>query len=102
MAVSIYDSLHQIPLDELSDKVGGRARLTSLVSKRLRMINDGAQLLVEKREGEALLASVCREIMEDKIWLEVPDTASAAASAAADSMSMLGIGFPDEGGDTEI
>lgn len=95
VAQTIYDSLHNIPLDELSDKVGGRARLTCLVSKRLRMINDGAHLLVERQDGEALLAAVCREIMEDKIWLEIPEPLDALPE---DPENLDLFGFGDESG----
>ena len=70
--MAIYDSLHSIPLDKLSEVAGGRNRLTYLVSKRLRAVNEGAQLLVERQEGEATLAAVCREVLEGKIWLEIP------------------------------
>ena len=72
--VSIYDSLHNIPLDHLAEVAGGKARLTYLVAQRLRAINNGAQLLVERQPGEALLAAVCREVLENKIWLEMPET----------------------------
>ena len=70
--MAIYDSLHSIPLDKLSEVAGGRNRLTYLVSKRLRAVNEGAQLLVERQEGEATLTAVCREVLEGKIWLEIP------------------------------
>ena len=70
--MDLYDSLHDIKLDRLSETVGGRHRLTYLISQRLIQINRGAPLLVERRENEALLAAVCREVDEDKIWLEVP------------------------------
>jgi DNA-directed RNA polymerase subunit K/omega len=72
--VAIYDSLHEIQLDDLAEAAGGKARLTYLVAQRLRAINNGAQLLVERRPGEALLAAVCREVLEKKIWLEIPET----------------------------
>ncbi len=72
--VSIYDSLHTIQLDRLSEIAGGKARLTYLVAQRLRAINNGAQLLVERQPGEALLSAVCREVLEKKIWLEIPET----------------------------
>lgn len=72
--MAIYDSLHSIPLDKLAEVAGGKARLTYLVSQRVRAINDGAQLLVDRQPGEALLAVVCREVLEGKIWLEIPET----------------------------
>lgn len=71
--MSIYDSLHNIPLDQLAEVAGGKARLTYLVAQRLRAINNGAQLLVDRHPGEALLAAICREVLENKIWLEMPD-----------------------------
>ena len=71
--MSIYESLHDIQLDQLAEAAGGKARLTYLVSQRLRAINNGAQLLIERKPGEALLAAVCREVLEGKIWLEMPD-----------------------------
>ncbi len=71
--MSIYDSLHNIPLDQLAEVAGGKARLTYLVAQRLRAINNGAQLLVDRLPGEALLAAVCREVLENKIWLEMPE-----------------------------
>ena len=72
--MAIYDSLHNIHLDKLAEVAGGKARLTYLVAQRLRSINNGAQLLVDRQPGEALLAAVCREVLENKIWLEMPDT----------------------------
>ncbi|MDR2392337.1 MAG: hypothetical protein LBE84_11755 [Planctomycetota bacterium] len=72
--MTIYDSLHEIHLDKLAEVAEGRARLTYLVAQRLRaIINNGAQLLVERKPGEALLAAVCREVLEKKIWLEIPE-----------------------------
>lgn len=72
--MAIYDSLHTIQLDRLAEAAGGKARLTYLVAQRLRAINSGAQLLVERQPGEAMLAAVCREVLEKKIWLEIPET----------------------------
>jgi DNA-directed RNA polymerase subunit K/omega len=86
--VTIYDSLHNIPMDILSEKVGGRHRLTRLISLRLRALNSGAPLLVEKKENEALLAAVCREVAEGKIWLEVPEEQIAPPQGDLDLLSM--------------
>ena len=72
--MAIYDSLHSIQLDKLSEAAGGKARLTYLVAQRLRAINNGAQLLTERQPAESLLAAVCREVLERKIWLEIPET----------------------------
>jgi DNA-directed RNA polymerase subunit K/omega len=86
--VTIYESLHNIPIDALAEKVGGRHRLTRLVSLRLRAITSGAPLLVEKRENEALLSAVCREVQEGKIWLEVSEEQIAPPQGDLDLLGM--------------
>ena len=86
--MSIYDSLHNIPLDQLAEAAGGKARLTYLIAQRLRAINNGAQLLVERQPGEAILAAVCREVLERKIWLEVQDADDAAEEAEFDLLAL--------------
>lgn len=80
----MYESLHDLPLDELAEKVGGRYRLARLVALRLRAINSGAPFLVPPKENEAPLATVCREIMEDKIWLDVAEQEVVAPTVEAD------------------
>lgn len=84
-----YDSLTQIHLDALAEKVGGRYRLTRLVSQRMQQINGGHPLLVERRPNEALLAAVCREIEENKVELEMPEAALLAEDEAP--LDILGI-----------
>ncbi len=86
--MDLYDSLHNIPLDRLAEKVGGRHRLTYLVSQRLIQVNNGAPLLVERGEDEAILAAVCREVDEGKIWL---DASQEELHAKEDDLSFLGI-----------
>jgi len=86
--LSKYDSLHNIPLDRLSEIVEGRARLTALIAKRLRAVHEGAQLLVEPRPDEALLATVCREVIEGKIRLEI---AEVVQPEAAEDLDYLGL-----------
>lgn len=68
-----YDSLSQIQHDQLAELVGGRFRLTRLISMRLREIMGGAPLLVERHPHEALLSVVCREIEAGLISLDVPE-----------------------------
>ncbi len=65
-----YESLSSIHQDKLAGMVGGKFRLTKLISQRMRDINNGAPLLVEREKNEALLAAVCREIEEGLITLE--------------------------------
>ncbi len=63
-------------LDELRDeriiqKVGGRFRLSTLIQKRLVALNAGSRPLVQVENGEDKLTTVIREIMEDKIYLDM-------------------------------
>jgi DNA-directed RNA polymerase subunit K/omega len=94
--VSIYESLHNIPIDQLSEIAGGKARLTYLISQRLRAVNNGAQLLVERIPGEAILAAVCREIMEKKIWLEIPETED--IQSEEEEFDLLALSTEESGG----
>lgn len=94
--MSIYDSLHSIQLDHLAEAAGGKARLTYLVSQRLRAINNGAQLLVERQPGEALLAAVCREVLQNKIWLEIPEAEDTPAEE--EEFDLLALSADDAGG----
>lgn len=87
--MQLYDSLRTIHLDTLAEKVGGRHRLTYLISQRLRAVTRGAPLLVERQENEALLAAVCREVSEGKVWLEVPE---AKPEGEVEDFDILGLG----------
>lgn len=62
-------------LDELKEelivaKVGGRFKLSTLIQKRLIALNSGSRALVEARAGNKM-ELVLREIMEDKIYLDL-------------------------------
>ena len=65
-----YASLSAIHQDRLAEIVGGKFRLTRLISLRLRDLYNGAPLLVERKRNEANLAAVCREIEDGLISLE--------------------------------
>jgi DNA-directed RNA polymerase subunit omega len=61
-------------LDELKEegivnKVGGRFKLSTLIQKRLIMLNTGSKPLVEVRGGDKM-AIVIQEILQDKIYLD--------------------------------
>lgn len=61
-------------LDELKEegivnKVGGRFKLSTLIQKRMVMLNTGVRPLVEVRGGDKL-ATVIQEILQDKIYLD--------------------------------
>ena len=68
-------------LDELKEegivnKVGGRFKLSTLIQKRMVMLNTGARPLVELRGGDKAdkLTIVIQEILQDKIYLDSTDT----------------------------
>ena len=94
--MAIYDSLHSLQLDKLSEAAGGKARLTYLVAQRLRAINNGAQLLTDRLPGESLLAAVCREVLEKKIWLEIPETEELPVEE--EEFDLLALSTEDAGG----
>ena len=61
-------------LDELKEegivnKVGGRFKLSTLIQKRMVMLNTGVKPLVEVRGGDKLTI-VIQEILQDKIYLD--------------------------------
>lgn len=62
-------------LDDLKEegivnKVGGRFKLSTLIQKRMVMLNTGARPLVDIR-GSDKLYIVIQEIIQDKIYLDV-------------------------------
>ncbi len=84
-----YESLSAVHQDILSQIVGGKFKLTRLISMRLRDINNGAPLLVERGPNEAMLAVVCREIEGGLISLETIEPAPAAEDEG--DFDLLGI-----------
>lgn len=61
-------------LDDLKEegivnKVGGRFKLSTLIQKRIVMLNHGARQLVEMKSHDKM-AVVLQEILQDKIFLD--------------------------------
>jgi len=85
-------------LDELKEeaivnKVGGRFKLSTLIQKRMIMLNQGYKPLVEVPRAETnKMAIVVREIMEDKIYLDVNENVQVRGLSASDAArrAMLG------------
>jgi DNA-directed RNA polymerase subunit omega len=61
--------LDDLKEEEIVNKVGGRFKLSTLIQKRMVMLNTGARPLVEVRGGDKL-AAVIQEILQDKIYLD--------------------------------
>ena len=83
-------------LDELKEegivnKVGGRFKLSTLIQKRMVMLNTGARPLVEVRGGDKM-AVVIQEILQDKIYLDASNQVQTRGLSASDAArrAMLG------------
>ena len=55
--------------EAIVNKVGGRFKLSTLIQKRMVMLNQGAKPLVEVKGGDKMQA-VIQEILQDKIFLD--------------------------------
>ena len=91
-------------LDDLKEegivnKVGGRFKLSTLIQKRMVMLNTGARPLVEVRGGDKM-AIVIQEILNDKIYLDASGEVQARGLSAADAArrAMMGDTSADLGG----
>jgi len=62
--------LDELKEEEIVNKVGGRFKLSSLIQKRLAMLNMGAPAQVDLRTTDKM-AIVLQEILQDKIYLDV-------------------------------
>lgn len=62
--------IEELKEDSIVNKVGGRFKLSTLIQKRMIALNQGARPLIDMRSGDKM-AIVIREIMEDKIYLDL-------------------------------
>ena len=92
-------------LDELKEegivnKVGGRFKLSTLIQKRMVMLNQGAKALVEVKGGDKM-AAVIQEILQDKIFLDTSGQVQVRGMSASDATrrAMLADISSDLGGD---
>ena len=90
----MHDELKE---EGIVNKVGGRFKLSTLIQKRMIMLNTGARPLVEVRGGDKM-AIVIQEILQDKIYLDVsgqlqtrgPSAGEAARRAMLTDISDVG------------
>ncbi len=61
--------LDDLKEEAIVNKVGGRFKLSTLIQKRMIMLNQGARPLVEVRDGDKMTI-VIQEILQDKIYLD--------------------------------
>jgi DNA-directed RNA polymerase subunit omega len=76
-------------LDDLKEegivnKVGGRFKLSTLIQKRMIMLNTGARPLVEVRGGDRM-TTVIQEILQDKIYLDASGAVQARNATVSDA-----------------
>ena len=94
----MHDELKE---EEIVNKVGGRFKLSTLIQKRMIMLNTGARPLVEVRGNDKdKMAIVIREILEDKIYLDTAGQVQARSLLPSDAArrAMLGDISADIGG----
>ena len=91
-------------LDDLKEegivnKVGGRFKLSTLIQKRMLMLNTGARALVEARNQDKM-SVVIQEILQDKIYLDNSGQVQTRGLSAGDMArsAMLGDISADLGG----
>lgn len=64
----MHDDLKE---ESIVNKVGGRFKLSTLIQKRMVMLNQGARPLIDLRGGDKdRMAVVIQEIIQDKIYLD--------------------------------
>ena len=92
-------------LDELKEegivnKVGGRFKLSTLIQKRMVMLNQGYKPLVELPRSNDRMAVVIQEILQDKIYLDASGQVQTRGMTAGDvaRRAMLGDISADLGG----
>jgi DNA-directed RNA polymerase subunit omega len=89
--------LDELKEEEIVNKVGGRFKLSTLIQKRLVMLNNSAKPQVEIKTNDKLQI-VCQEILQDKIYLDnsnnVVETGNMTASANLPSAYRTTYGVP--------
>ena len=92
-------------LDELKEeaivnKVGGRFKLSTLIQKRMIMLNQGYKPLVDLPRTSDKMAVVIQEILQDKIYLDTAGQVQTRLTAGdVARRAMLGDISADLGGD---
>ena len=75
--------LDELREEKIVEKVGGRFKLSTLIQKRLVQINAGSRPLVDM-DTDNKMAIVVREIMEDKIYLDMANVVQTPSESADD------------------
>jgi DNA-directed RNA polymerase subunit omega len=91
--------LDEMKEEEIVNKVGGRFKLSTLIQKRMLMLNTGAKALVDGRNLDKM-SIVIQEILQDKIYLDNSGQLQTRGMMAGDMTrrAMLGDISADLGG----
>jgi DNA-directed RNA polymerase subunit omega len=91
--------LEDLKEEGIVNKVGGRFKLSTLIQKRMVMLNTGARPLVEVRGGDKMTI-VVQEILQDKIYLDSSNEVQLRGINGADAVrrAMMGDISADLGG----
>ncbi len=94
--------LDDLKEEAIVNKVGGRFKLSTLIQKRMIMLNQGARPLVEVRDGDKMQI-VLLEILQDKIYLDVSGEVQTRGLTANDAARRANLGdiSADLGGSDE-
>jgi DNA-directed RNA polymerase subunit omega len=76
--------LEDLKEEEIVNKVGGRFKLSTLIQKRLVQLNQGSRALVNADTHDKMTI-VLKEIMEDKIILNMDNEIETVASMDLDA-----------------
>ena len=92
----MHDELKE---EGIVNKVGGRFKLSTLIQKRMIMLNTGSRPLVDVRGGDKMQV-VIQEILQDKIYLDSSGEIQTRGMSAHDAArrAMLGDISSDLGG----
>jgi DNA-directed RNA polymerase subunit omega len=77
--------LDDLKEESIVNKIGGRFKLSTLIQKRMVALNTGAKPLVDLKTSDKL-AIVLKEILEDKIYLDVAGNVQARNETIAESV----------------
>ncbi|MHC4123606.1 MAG: DNA-directed RNA polymerase subunit omega [Planctomycetota bacterium] len=62
--------IEELKSTDISNKVGGRFKLTALIQRRLQELMQGSRPLIDDVKGKTLMEIVVQEIKEDKIAID--------------------------------
>jgi DNA-directed RNA polymerase subunit omega len=93
--------LDELKEEEIVNKVGGRFKLSTLIQKRMIMLNQGARPLVEVRNAADKMSIVVQEILQDKIFLDASGTVQARNFGPVDPARRAMLTDVSSGGDAQ-